>query len=53
MSFYENLNMDAVERVKEIDTKLKEENSKEVANKKKITNMMFEQMLRGLYLNSF
>ena len=53
MDFYGNFNTEAVERVKEIDAKLKEENSKEVADNGKITRMMFEQMLRGLYLNSF
>ena len=53
MDFYGNFNTDAVERVKEIDQQLREEDSKEVADKSKITKMMFEQMLRGLYLNSF
>jgi hypothetical protein len=53
MDIYSNFNSEAVERVKEIDMKLQEENSKEVADKKKITKLMFEQMLRGLYLTSF
>ena len=53
MDIYSNFNTEVVERVKEIDTKFHEENSKEAADKNKISKMMFEQMLRGLYLTSF
>lgn len=53
MGLYANFNPEAVEHVKEINDKLIEENSKEVADKKKITKLMFEQMLRGLYLTTF
>lgn len=49
-----DFNSEAVERVKETDKKLKELNSKEVIDKKgEVTKLMFEQMLRGLYLNTF
>ena len=44
-------NEEAIQRVVEIDKKLKEENSKEVANNNLTTKLMFEQMLRGLYIN--
>lgn len=48
-----DFNSEAVERVKETDKMLKEENSKEVVSKKgEVTRLMFEQMLRGLYLNT-
>ena len=46
-------NEDVIQRVKEIDEKLKEENSKEVSDGKVRTKLMFEQMLRGLYINQF
>ena len=42
---------EAMNRVMEIDQQLREENSKEVADRSKITKLMFEQMLRGLSLN--
>ena len=41
-------NAEAIEKVKEIDEKLKEEN-----DGKKRTKLMFEQLLRGLYINQF
>lgn len=44
-------NEEAIQRVIEIDKKLKEENAKEVADKNLATKLMFEQMLRGLYIN--
>ena len=44
--------LNAKEKLK-VHDKLIEENSKEVADKKKITKLMFEQMLRGLYLTTF
>lgn len=45
-------NREAIERIKEIDKKRIEEDSKEVANNRMLTQLMFEQMLRGLYLNN-
>lgn len=45
-------NQEVIESVKKIDEELREEDSKEVADKEKITRLMFEQMLRGLYLSS-
>lgn len=46
-------NIEAIERIKEIDEKRIEEDSKEVADNKKLTQLMFEQMLRGLYINNY
>ncbi len=43
-------NKEAIDKVIEIDEKIKEENSKEVADNKLLTKLMFEQMLRGLYM---
>ncbi len=39
-----------IEGVKEMEEKIKEENAKEVVDEEKITRMMYEQMLRGIYL---
>lgn len=44
-------NKEAIDRVREIDEKLKEENKKEIADGGVATRLMFEQMLRGLYIN--
>lgn len=44
------LNEDAIKKVREIDEKIKEEM---VANGNIPTKLMFEQMLRGLYINQF
>jgi hypothetical protein len=46
-------NEEAIRRVREIDDKIKEENDKEVADGSVTTRLMFEQMLRGLYINNF
>jgi hypothetical protein len=46
-------NDEAVRKVKEIDDQIKEENDKEVADGSKLTKLMFEQMLRGLYINQY
>jgi hypothetical protein len=46
-------NEEAIKRVREIDEQLKEENEKEVADNKKVTQLMFEQLLRGLYINQY
>jgi hypothetical protein len=39
-----------IEGMKEMEEKIKEENTKEVVDREKITRMMYEQMLRGIYL---
>jgi hypothetical protein len=44
-----DLNEEAVKRVREIDDKLHEDG----VNGKERTRLMFEQMLRGLYINQF
>jgi len=44
-------NEEAIQRVVEIDKKLKEENAKEIVDNSFTTQLMFEQMLRGLYIN--
>ena len=41
------MNRDAIEKVKEINSKLNDE-----CDEKNRTRLMFEQMLRGLYLNT-
>ena len=46
-------NEEAIKRVREIDEQLKEEDEKEVADRKKMTQLMFEQLLRGLYINQY
>ncbi len=46
-------NEEAIKRVREIDEQLKEENEKEVDNNSKVTQLMFEQLLRGLYINQY
>lgn len=45
-----NLNEEAVKRVMEINEKIAEENEKEVVDDSKLTKLMFEQLLRGIYL---
>lgn len=47
----DNFDTEAVKRVREIDDEFKEEDSKEVADNGKLTKLMFEQLLRGLYLS--
>jgi nicotinic acid phosphoribosyltransferase len=37
----------------EIDEQIKEEDSQEVSDKGKLTKLMFEQLLRGMYINQF
>jgi hypothetical protein len=39
-----------IESLMEMEKKIKEENAKEVVDGEKITRMMYEQMLRGIYL---
>jgi hypothetical protein len=46
-------NEEAIKKVREIDEQLKEENEKEVADNSKVTQLMFEQLLRGLYINQY
>ena len=43
---------DAVKRVREIDEKRREESNVKTKEKGRKTRLMFEQMLRGLYLNT-
>lgn len=46
-----NIDENAVEKVIEIDKKIKDEFSKgSNIDDKKVTKLMFEQMLRGLYI---
>lgn len=46
-------NEEAIKKVREIDEQLREENEKEVADNRKVTQLMFEQLLRGLYINQY
>ena len=43
---------DTIKRVKEIDTQLKDE-KEDNGQSKKYTKLMFEQLLRGIYLTSY
>ena len=46
-----NIDENAVEKVIEIDKQIKDEFSKgSKVNEERVTKLMFEQMLRGLYL---
>lgn len=45
-------NSETIESIKEINAKIKEESNKESSDKNKITKLMFEQLLRGLKLNT-
>lgn len=46
-------NAEAIDRVREINEKLKEEHSKETVDGDRVTKLMFEQLLRGLYINQY
>lgn len=39
-----------IESLMEMEKKIKEENAKDVIDEEKVTRMMYEQMLRGIYL---
>lgn len=43
-------NKEVIDRITEINDQINEEDSKEVADNGKLTKLMFEQMLRGLYI---
>ena len=49
--FYET-NRETIEKIKDIDQKIHEENKKEKPNGSYLTKMMYEQLLTGLYLNN-
>ena len=46
-------NEEAIKKVKEIDEQLQEERAKEKPDGGKVTKLMFEQLLRGMYINQF
>jgi len=46
-------NEEAIKKVKEIDDQLQEERAKEKPDGNKVTRLMFEQLLRGMYINQF
>lgn len=46
----QQFNKDAVERIIDANEKLQEEIKKEDPNESIVTKLMFEQMLRGLYM---
>ncbi len=46
-------NEEAIRKVREIDEQLQEERSKNKLDGGKMTRLMFEQLLRGLYINQF
>lgn len=43
-------NKEAIQRVVDISDMIEEERSKENSDESKITRLLFEQMLRGLYI---
>ena len=43
-------NQEAVQRVVDVSDMIEEERSKENSDEAKITRLLFEQMLRGLYI---
>lgn len=46
-------NEEAIKKVREIDDQLQEERAKEKPDGNKVTKLMFEQLLRGMYINQF
>ena len=46
-------NEEAIKKVREIDDQLQEERAKEKPDGNKVTRLMFEQLLRGIYINQF
>jgi uncharacterized protein with GYD domain len=46
-------NEEAIKKVREIDDQLQEERKKQKPDGGKMTRLMFEQLLRGLYINQF
>ena len=46
-------NKETIEKIKEIDEQLQTERKKQKPDGGKMTRLMFEQMLRGLYINQF
>ena len=51
MSYYDDLEKSEImNNIVEISEKIENENNEENVDSKKVTKLMFEQMLRGLYL---
>jgi hypothetical protein len=51
MSYYDDLEKsEIINNIVEISEKIENENNEENVDSKKVTKLMFEQMLRGLYL---
>lgn len=46
-------NEEVIKKVREIDDQLQEERAKEKPDGNKVTRLMFEQLLRGMYINQF
>ena len=46
-------NEEAIKKVREIDDQLQKERGKEKPDGSKMTRLMFEQLLRGMYINQF
>ena len=46
-------NEEAIKKVREIDEQLKEERQKQKPDGSRMTRLMFEQLLRGMYINQF
>lgn len=46
-------NKETIEKIQEIDEQLQTERKKQKPDGGKMTRLMFEQMLRGLYINQF
>ena len=51
MSYYDNMEKsEIIDKIIEISDKIEDENEENNIDSKKVTKLMFEQMLRGLYL---
>ncbi len=51
MSYYDNIEKsEIVDKIIEISDKIENENGEDNIDSQKVTKLMFEQMLRGLYL---
>lgn len=52
--FFDQNQTDVINSIRDVDKEIKKENSKgSMADGNKITKLMYEQMLRGLYFSNF
>ena len=46
-------NEETIKKIREVNDQLQEERSKDKPDGGKMTRLMFEQLLRGMYINQF